>query len=261
MVGRGTLWKKEELEYLEQYWGTYSIKRMANKLGRSISAVKLKAYRIGLGDARLHFNGLTVFQLADVLMVDYKTIESWWVRFDFPVKLKLFSVEQRIKVVSYNDFWKWLKKYKQVVNFAKVEPGILGPEPEWMKEKRNADLLRRKKQQKPWNKEDDLILRSMVKAHCYTYPEIGKRLQRTEYAIKRRLEDLGINDRPVYIESHSKFTNDEIQKSVDLFNKGYTVDVIAEKLEKSALALVHALEHRGYRFRAKTILQQKETVV
>ena len=95
MVGKVTLWTKEEVAYLEDSWGTYSIKRIAKKLGRTVTAIKLKANRIGLSDPRLHFNGLTVLQLAEVLQVSYKTIESWHKRFAFPIRLKLFAKTQK----------------------------------------------------------------------------------------------------------------------------------------------------------------------
>ncbi|MBS9803150.1 hypothetical protein J4052_09255 [Bacillus toyonensis] len=253
-----TLWTKEEIAYLEDSWGTYSIKSIANKLGRTVNAIKLKANRIGLSDPRLHFNGLTVLQLADVLQVNYKTIESWYERFAFPIRLKLFAKTQKIKVVYYEDFWKWLKQHKQVVNFSKVEYGILGPEPKWMKEKRDADAYRRKKERYHWSKQEELLLRSMVKANCYTYLDIAKRLQRTESAIKKRLEELGCFERPV--ESQASYTEDEIQISLDLFEKGYTVDAIAERFGKSALVLTTYLESKGYRFKTKMVIKPENVV-
>ncbi|MBG9644301.1 hypothetical protein P4K49_16280 [Bacillus cereus] len=258
MVGKVILWTKEEIAYLEDSWGTYSIKSIAKKLDRTVNAIKLKANRIGLSDPRLHFNGLTVLQLADVLQINYKTIESWYERFAFPVRLKLFAKTQKIKVVYYKDFWNWLKRHKQVVDFSKVEYGILGPEPEWMKDKRDADVYRRKKERNPWTKQDELLLRSMVKANCYTYLYIAKRLQRTESAIKKKLEELGILERPV--ESQASYTEDEIRISLELFEKGYTVDAIAERFGKSALTLVGYLKSKGYRFRAKMVIKPENPV-
>lgn len=259
MVGKVTLWTKEEIAYLEDSWGTYSIKYIAKKLGRTINAIKLKANRIGLSDPRLHFNGLTVLQLADVLQVSYKTIESWYKRFAFPIRLKLFVTTQKVRVVYYKDFWNWLKRHKQVVDFSKVEYGILGPEPKWMKEKRDADVYRRKKERDPWTKQEELLLRSMVKANCYTYLDIAKRLQRTENAIKRRLEDLGLFERP--LENQASYTEDEIRIGLELFDKGYTVDAVAEKFGKSALTLVGYLESKGYRFKAKMVVKPENVAV
>ena len=66
---------------------------------------------------------------------------------------------------------------------------------------------------------------------------------------KEKLEELGIFERPV--ESQASYTENEIRISLDLFEKGYTVDAIAERFGKSALTLVGYLESKGYRFRAK----------
>ncbi|MGR5922045.1 hypothetical protein ACT7DD_25000 [Bacillus paranthracis] len=54
-MARYRLWRKEEIAYLEHYWGIYSIKHMAKKFGRSVDAVKLKAQRIGLGGRSITF--------------------------------------------------------------------------------------------------------------------------------------------------------------------------------------------------------------
>ncbi|PFV44158.1 helix-turn-helix domain-containing protein [Bacillus thuringiensis] len=261
MVARYTLWKKEEVAYLEQYWGIYSIKHMAIKFGRSVDAVKIKAQRLGLGDARLHFDGITILQLSEVIGVDYNCIKSWSKRFRFPIKLKLFSSEQKVKVVYYRDLWKWLKTYKHVVDFSRIEPGIFGPEPEWMSEKRNADLVAKKKRGKPWSEDDDLLLKSLVNAHCYTYPEIAMRLQRTEGSVKRRLMELKIKSRPVRIDNHTKYTKQEVKQILDLYDRGYSIDVIAERLGKSALGVRGKMERMGYRFKGKVPIPPKEFLV
>ncbi|MGN4944609.1 hypothetical protein [Bacillus cereus group sp. MYBK104-1] len=261
MVARYRLWTNKEIAYLEQYWGIYSIKHMAKKFGRSVDAVKLKAQRIGLGDARLHFEGITILQLSEVIGVDYNCVKSWGKRFGFPIKLKLFSTEQKVKVVYYQDLWKWLKTHKHVVDFSRIEPGIFGPEPDWMKEKRNADLVAKKKRGKPWSEDDDLLLKSLVNAYCYTYPEIAARLQRTEGSVKRRLMELQIKARPVRIGNHTKYTQEEVKKIVDLYDRGYSIDVIAERLGKSALGVRGKMERMGYRFKGKVPIPPKGILV
>ena len=60
---------------------------------------------------------------------------------------------------------------------------------------------------------------------------------------KEKLEELGIFERPV--ESQASYTENEIRISLDLFEKGYTVDAIAERFGKSALTLVGYLESKG----------------
>ena len=43
-------WTVKEVEYLEDYWGKSSITNISNHLNRSISSVKEKAYKLGLGN-------------------------------------------------------------------------------------------------------------------------------------------------------------------------------------------------------------------
>lgn len=46
----GKWWNKEEIEFLEDNWGYKSIPAIAKSLNRTISAVKAKAVKLGLGD-------------------------------------------------------------------------------------------------------------------------------------------------------------------------------------------------------------------
>ena len=77
-----------------------------------------------------------------------------------------------------------------------------------------------------------MLLKSLVNAYRYTYPEIAARLQRTEGSVKRRLMELKIKARPVRIGNHTKYTLQEVKQIVDLYDRGYSIDVIAEIREK-----------------------------
>ncbi|MED1125307.1 hypothetical protein [Bacillus atrophaeus] len=247
-MGQGKLWSKEEIDFLQERWGSVSIKRIAKNLNRTTNAVKTKAQRIGLGDARTHYDGITAYQLSLALNVSYSTIKSWIDKHDFPVKQKLFAEKERVNVVSYDDFWKWAENHKQMIDFSKVEPLILGAEPEWVEVKRGADKIR-KKNVSPWTKEEENKLRGMVNSYQYTYPEIAKALGRTEGAIKRRLKELDIKARPLRLSNHVKYTSKEVETIVDLYNKGYSLEVISERVGKSALGVRGKLERMGYSFR------------
>lgn len=197
-MGRNRDWTEEEVRYLEDRWGSVSIKGIAKGLNRSIYAVKSKATRLGLGDPRMHYDGITVHQLILVLGVSYSTIRLWIQKYRFPVKQKLFAEKEKVYVITYEDFWEWAEKNKQFIGFSKIERNILGPEPEWVEAKRRADQISCRKM-KPWTKEDDEQLINMVRSYQYTYPEIAKSLNRTEGAVKRRLSVLGIKYRAVWL--------------------------------------------------------------
>lgn len=75
-MGKNRGWTEEEIQYLEDRWGSVSIKGIAKNIDRSVNAVKLKANRLGLGDARMHYDGITINQLSLALDVSYSTIRS-----------------------------------------------------------------------------------------------------------------------------------------------------------------------------------------
>lgn len=245
-------WTPEELAYLQDSWGVYSIETIAKNLNRSINAVRLKAQRIGLGDPTLHFDGITVHQLSKALNISYSIILNWIQRYNFPAWRKKFSKNWRVLVVTYKDFWKWAEEHKHMIDFSRLEENLLGPEPEWAKEKRNADRITNLHIEKSygheWTEEEDNILKSMLNAYCYTYPEIAARLKRSEGAIKRRIQDLGLKQRPVRLNNHIKYTKEEVQLMEEMLEKGYCLEEIASRIGKSALGVRGKLERMGYRF-------------
>jgi hypothetical protein len=256
-MGRNKGWTDEEIQYLEDRWGTVSIKGIAKSIDRSINAVKLKAQRLGLGDPRTHYDGITINQLSQALCVSYSTVQSWIQKHDFPVKQKLFAIKDKVNVVTYEDFWEWAETHKQIIDFSKVEKNILGPEPEWVDIKRGADKIGFRKSS-PWTKEDDSTLKGMVNAYQYTYPEIAKALNRTEGAVKRRLTELGIKARPLRLNNHAKYTSEEMEFIVDMYHKGYSAEIIAERIGKSAFGVKGKLERMGYRFKHGVPIKQSK---
>lgn len=252
-MGIGRTWTSEDIAYLEDSWGTVSIRHIAKKLGRSVSAVKQKAQRIGLGDPTLHYEGITISQLMKALDKSYNTVYVWIRKYGMPVKEKLFVQEMRVKVISYDDFWKWAEQHKELLNFAKMEPGMLGAEPEWVKVKRSADQLRSQKtwQSVAWSAAEDQQLRQMVKLSGMTYPKLAAHFNRSEASIKRRLYDLNIKFRPERLNNHIKYTPEEIKQLVKMACQGYSYETIAQKLGKSALGVRGKLERMGFDFKKR----------
>lgn len=257
------LWTNEETRYLEEKWGVISIAAIAKKLGRSVIAVKQKASYIGLGDASTHYDGLTLGQLSLVLDVGYSTLKYWIKMHELPVKYKVFTEKKKICVVRYDDFWKWAAEHKHRINFARIESGSIGLEPNWVKEKRAADHIKvqkiKKSNNNAWTEEEDNILKGMLNAYCYTYPQIAERLKRSEAAIKTRIYDLGILARPVHLNNHVKYTPEEEMLIISLFERGHCLEDIAARLNKSALGVRGKMERMGYRF--KNGVPAKEKVV
>lgn len=246
-------WTQDEIYYLQDNWGKVSIKTIAKNLGRSINAIKLKAQRIGLGDPTTHYDGITVSQLMQALNKSYNAVYSWIHKYGMPVKNKIFAAKMPVKVISYDDFWEWAEQHKELLNFSKMEPGTLGPEPEWMIEKRRADMLRSQKTKRavPWTPAEDQQLKQMVRLAGMTYPKLAAHFNRSEGAIKRRLYDLGIKFRPERLENHIKYTPEEVRKLAIMARQGYACETIAKALGKSALGVRGKLERMGFDFKRR----------
>ena len=48
-MGKNRYWTKEEIEFLQDKWGSMNVKTIAKNLNRSVDAVMLKKNRLGLG--------------------------------------------------------------------------------------------------------------------------------------------------------------------------------------------------------------------
>jgi hypothetical protein len=237
-------WTSEQIEVLDQGWGTISIPSIAQKLGKSINAVKIKAYKLGY-QRHIHAGEyITLNQLMQALgrgMVHNYTLTSWVKNRGLPVKNKK-SIKKSYRIIYLNDFWKWAKENRTFIDFFKVTPGYLGKEPEWVKEQRKADILSAQYKKTPWSSDEDSLLKSMLNSYNYSYRDISIRLKRTEGAIKRRMLDLKIKKRPLKADNHNPWTEDEMLILVDLLEKGYRAEVIAEFIDRSALAIKGKIE-------------------
>lgn len=255
-------WMDEEIYYLQDYWGSRSIKAIAKQLDRSVEAVRLKAGRIGLRDARFNSDVITINQLSKVLGVWHSTLIRWSKMHDLPVRKKIFAEKESVYVIGSKAFWKWAEQHKQILDFSKIEPLILGPEPKWAEVKRKADQLKSQRIKRsinyPWTPMQDYKLKELLAQYRYTYPEIALRLKRSEGAVKRRLLDLGLKARPVRLNNHIKYSAEEIKLIKTMYDRGYCFEEIAARINKSALGVRGKMERMGYKFKHGVPIQSTQ---
>lgn len=242
------LWTEEEITYLEESWGSVSIKTIAKNLNRSEGSILYKSKNLKLGG---FINAGELITLNKLLIALGEENGLSWVRQKYinnglPVVNKLVS-KRRVLKINIDDFWKWAEKNKSIINFAKFEKGILGFEPKWVEEKRRADCINPSKHNsnRYWCKADDNLLISKLKLYRYTYKDLAIEFNRTEAAIKRRIYDLNIPYRPVPLNNHIRWTKDEKEKMVELYKKGYDAYAIAKTLNKSHLSIGDRLRAAG----------------
>lgn len=141
-------------------------------------------------------------------------------------------------MVDLKEFWQWAEQNRMILDFSKFEELSLGAEPEWVKEKRKADFERGQqvgRHNTSWTKSEDEKLKRMLSRHQYGYRELAKELRKTEWAVKRRIIDLQIKERPVKSKTRM-WAESEVEVLCDMVEKGYSWEQIAEKLDRSALA-------------------------
>lgn len=245
MVKNSRHWTKEERDFLEDKWGITSVSYIAKKLSRTQNSVICKAYKMKLGSKTLADDSITFNELLKALgqQGSYSWLRDRYINKNgLPVKKK--GKYLKIKI---DDFWKWAEQHKQILNFSHFEENTLGKEPYWVKDKRKADLKNPRKvnNNRPWTEEDDALLIQKTKTCRYTYKDLSKDLKRTENAIKRRLYDLGVPYRPVPLDSHIKWTDEENNKLMELYRKGFDTYVIANMLNKSQLSISNRIKAFG----------------
>ena len=232
-------WTKQEEEYLIENWGTLSVGTIAKNLNRSENAVVVRKCRLGLGSFLESGEYITWNQLHIALGIGtadvYKMI-SWVRNRGFPIHTKRVN-NNSFKVVYLDEWWVWAEKNRDFLDFSKFEENLLGKEPQWVKEKRRHDVEKKHKYiTTPWTKTEDEKLLFLVAKQNYTYDDLSKILRRTNGAIQKRLCYLGVKDRPIKVDNHTRWTDYDLYRLGELIKSGYGYDLIAEEIGKSSKA-------------------------
>lgn len=232
-------WTKQEEEYLIENWGTLSVGTIAKNLNRSENAVVVRKCRLGLGSFLESGEYITWNQLHIALGIGtadvYKMI-SWVRNRGFPIHTKRVN-NNSFKVVYLDEWWVWAEKNRDFLDFSKFEENLLGKEPQWVKEKRRHDVEKKHKYiTTPWTKTEDEKLLFLVAKQNYTYDDLSKIMRRTNGAIQKRLCYLGVKDRPIKVDNHTRWTDYDLYRLGELIKSGYGYDLIAEEIGKSSKA-------------------------
>lgn len=240
-------WTDQDIDYLECKWGEVSIPKIAKGLNRTINAIKLKAYRLGLGRHLYSGEEITFNQLLQALgqSQNYSQHKISWIKHGLPVRYKQ-SIVKRYRMVKIDAFWLWAGKHKNLVDFSRFEENMLGKEPAWVSEKRRADIAAAKAfKTTPWTYGEDQHLVKLLNEYQYGYKEMSERLHRTEGALKRRMVDLGLKQRPLRADNHHPWNKDDVETVKALAGKGYIPELISQHVGCSACAVRGLLERMG----------------
>ena len=253
-------WTDEEVEILKENYGQVTLRSLMTKLDRSEGAIVNKVAKLKLGRWYHNLENPTANEFSKATGIATATLIRWSKYYGFPIKEKRLR-EHYVKTINIDDFWKWAKTHKNMIEWDKVEKYILGAEPDWVQSARDAAFKAKDKSVKRmnWTKGDDEKLIWMLKQYKYTYPQIAKELGRTHGAIKKRMTDKGIKLRPIYLENKKRYTNEEVELILDMYQKGNSFKVIAEILNRSEAGVRGKIERMGYVFKNR-VIQKKPTL-
>lgn len=232
-----------DTQYIEDNWGQVSVLGIAKKLNRSIDGIINKKGKLGLGTFLDCGEYITInqFFIAIGRAGGYSYTLNQWVKKGFPLKSKKV-LNYSYKIVYLDQFWKWAKEYRMHLNFAKFEEGALGLEPKWVKDLRKADVEFSKYKVTAWSRNEDNHLKSLLRLYRYTYKDLSLAIFRTEGAIKRRMVDLNIKERPLREECHGIWSDEQMKTVIEMYRKGYRSEVIKEYIDKSGQAIGGKIE-------------------
>lgn len=222
----------------------YSIGTIAKHLNRSEGGIILKAGRLGLGAHLRNSEFISLNILLNELGMSKNGSGYSW-NFDKLKKAGLPIHMRRVRnctfrMVDIEEFWVFAEKNRHLFDFSRLEENILGAEPEWVKVKRSEDYKRAcvvKPKNVAWAEAEEKELLRLLRSYRYTYAEIAARLHRSEGAIVRRMQDLGIKERPLKADNHVQWTREELQTVARMIKSGSSYEGMSQVLGKSAKAI------------------------
>lgn len=240
------VWTKAEYAALSEWWGQYSIPTIAKRLNRSTNAIIVKAQRLGLGPHIASSDLITFNELIKTVGLSKGfggSNYSWSLQKLQAAGLKIHKhrVENNtFRMVDIEEFWEFAEKNRHLFDFSRLEENVLGAEPAWVKVKRTEDFKRTfmvKPKNVHWTEAEDRELLRLLRQYKYTYPEIAARLHRSEGAIQRRVLDLGIKERPIKMDNHAQWTDEQFQALGRMMRAGYSYETMSRELGKSTKAI------------------------
>ena len=239
---KGKHWTPEEVEFLEQHAGMMMFstlaKRISEKFGneRTAKAVESKLQRMDIQNMKVESGRITACALSRLIKVHHDTVTRWIKTGMLKSVKRAVRFEKRMHLISVQDFWEFAEQHKDELNFSKIEPKSLIPEPEWVESERKKDFHNHlKKKYRYWTSEEDAKLVSMRKNGC-SYEEIAEQLKRSVKSVETRRDRLSAKG--IEISDHRiglPWRDEEVQIMLDLEAKGYTDAQIAYELGREKI--------------------------
>lgn len=245
-MGQARKWTKAEKDRLAEEWGTFSVGTIAEHLNRSENGIIVMAQRLGLGahisnSALITFN--TLLHELGISGNGKSSSYSWALQKYKEAGLKIHTHRVKrnsFRMVDIDEFWEFAEKNRHLFDFSRLEENALGAEPAWVKVKRAEDFKRTfkvKPHNTPWTEAEDRELLRLLRTYQYTYPEIAAKLHRSEGGVARRVNDLGVKERPLKADNHTLWTDEQLQTLTHMMKAGANYETMSGAIGKSTKAI------------------------
>jgi hypothetical protein len=186
-----SFWSEEEIDFLDENWGKYALKKLAKRLNRTETAIIVKAKRLGLGPTKYNTEYMNARELSGALGVDMHVITDRWIpKYGLKARRKVTLKTFKFWRIKIEDFWAWAEYNQDKFNSRRFEQGTLGKEPGWMQIKRKRDQFILTRRHYKWTPNKDKKLINLFRSGK-SYKECGHHLARSVHAVSQRLRRIG----------------------------------------------------------------------
>lgn len=195
-IGRSNKrWTNEDIDYLKESWGKFSVDNIAKKIQKTRASVCAKAYRLGLGRQVDYQGYITLVHLSEMLNIDKVTFYRYAKKYNLKYIDKKLP-KSTIRITTTDDFFDWAKDHLDIIDVCNIPINYFGVEPDWLRHLRqyNIDYPNHsiKKRQKEWTSIDLSKLELYIKSGEYTLSALSKILDRTEPSVYCKVASLGL---------------------------------------------------------------------
>lgn len=186
-------WSQEDLDYLAEVWGEKTIPQIANHLGRSINAVKIKAVRLGYTGQKWCGEMMSARKVSELLGVDVHAVTDYWIpKCGLKGRRRQVGEKGYCCIIKFGDLLKWLEANQDKWDSRRVERYGLGMEYDWLVAKRKFDAALPVRRLKKWTQSEDERLKLLFKKGDMTYAEIAAELGRPVSGIEHRIKRIDV---------------------------------------------------------------------
>ncbi|MFV8829001.1 hypothetical protein [Alkalihalobacterium sp. APHAB7] len=182
-----TKWTEEEVFYLTESVGKYTLSTIAQKLGRSETAVLMKMKRLGIANTRSQTGLLTTLELANLLKINSSSVRRWINEHGLKCTKKKTRTKRSYYFIDPEDFWEFAFQHREKINFSNIEPRTILPEPDWVaQERKKPQKSKQVKGYKRWTPQEEELLKKYLFEEGYSIAKAAKTLDRSILSVYRK---------------------------------------------------------------------------